>query len=101
MQKKILVVDDDAELVELVSFNLKKAGYALGTAFNGVDALKKARTIRPDLILLDVLMPFIDGDDLYRGLRQDRATRYTPVIYVTGQDAPDKKASRRRITGRR
>src|SRR5690242_18814582 len=55
MRKKILVVDDDAELVELISFNLKHAGYSIGTASNGVEAIKKARSLEPDLIVLDVM----------------------------------------------
>ena len=61
MRKKILVVDDDADWVELISFNLKKAGFLIGTATNGIDALKKARTLIPDLILLDLKLPELDG----------------------------------------
>jgi len=61
MRKKILVVDDDADLVELIRFNRTQAGYAIGTASNGVEAIKKARSWQPDLIVLDIMMPELDG----------------------------------------
>lgn len=83
MRKKILVVDDDAELVELLSFNLKQAGYAIGTATNGVEAIKKARSLTPDLILLDVMMPELDGFAVCEILRRDSATASTPIMMLT------------------
>jgi DNA-binding response OmpR family regulator len=83
MRKKILVVDDDAELVELVSFNLKQAGYVIGTAANGVDAIKKARTLAPDLIVLDVMMPELDGFAVCEILRRDAATASIPIMMLT------------------
>src|SRR5882757_5728271 len=83
MPKRILVVDDDAELVELVSFNLKQAGYAIGTASNGVDALKKARSLEPDLIVLDVMMPELDGFAVCEILRRDVATASIPIMMLT------------------
>jgi DNA-binding response OmpR family regulator len=83
MRKKILVVDDDADLVELLSFNLKKAGFAIGTAFDGIEALKKARSIAPDLILLDLMLPELDGFAVCEILRRDSATAAIPVIMLT------------------
>jgi DNA-binding response OmpR family regulator len=83
MRKKILVVDDDAELVELVSFNLKHAGYAIGTASNGVEALKKAHSLEPDLIVLDVMMPELDGFAVCEILRRDAATASIPIMMLT------------------
>jgi DNA-binding response OmpR family regulator len=83
MRKKILVVDDDAELVELVSFNLKQAGYAIGTASNGVDAIKKARSLEPDLIVLDVMMPELDGFAVCEILRRDASTALIPIMILT------------------
>lgn len=83
MPKKILVVDDDAELVELVSFNLTKAGYNIGTASNGVEAIRKARALSPDLIVLDVMMPELDGFGVCEILRRDRATASIPIILLT------------------
>jgi DNA-binding response OmpR family regulator len=83
MRKKILVVDDDAELVEIISFNLKQAGYSIGTASNGVDALKKARSLEPDLIVLDVMMPELDGFAVCEILRRDSATAALPILMLT------------------
>jgi len=83
MRKKILVVDDDADLVELLCFNLKKAGFAIGTAFNGVDAIKKARSLLPDVILLDLMLPELDGFTVCEILRRDAATASIPIVMLT------------------
>jgi DNA-binding response OmpR family regulator len=83
MRKKILVVEDDAELVELLSYQLKKAGFAVGTAIDGIEALKKARTVTPDLILLDLMLPELDGFAVCEILRRDAATALIPIIMVT------------------
>lgn len=83
MRKKILVVDDDAELIELISFNLKQAGYSIGTAANGVEAIKKARSLGPDLIVLDVMMPELDGFAVCEILRRDTATATIPIMMLT------------------
>src|SRR5262245_16737076 len=83
MRKKILVVDDDADWVELISFNLKKAGFSIGTALNGIEALKKARSIAPDLILLDLKLPELDGFAVCEILRRDAATASIPIVMLT------------------
>ncbi len=83
MRKKILVVDDDPEVRELLGFNLKKAGFAIGTAANGVEALKKACSVSPDLILLDLMMPELDGFAVCEILRRDPATSAIPILIVT------------------
>jgi DNA-binding response OmpR family regulator len=83
MRKKILVVEDDAELVELLSYQLKTAGFAIGTAMDGIEALKKARTVAPDLILLDLMLPELDGFAVCEILRRDAATASIPIIMVT------------------
>jgi DNA-binding response OmpR family regulator len=83
MRKKILVVEDNADLVDLVAFNLKRAGYAIGTAMNGVEGLKKARSLLPDLILLDLMLPELDGFAVCEILRRDAATSAIPIIMLT------------------
>lgn len=83
MQKKILVVEDDAELVELLRFNLKKAGFAVGTASDGIEAIKKARSLLPDLVLLDLMLPELDGFAVCEVLRRDPNLAHTPVIMLT------------------
>src|SRR5258706_13744561 len=83
MKKKILVVDDDADIVELVSFNLKQAGYAVGTAKDGVEAIKKTCSLAPDLIVLDLMMPELDGFAVCEVLRHDPITASVPIIILT------------------
>ncbi|HWX20872.1 MAG TPA: response regulator [Candidatus Binatia bacterium] len=83
MRKKILVVEDDAELVELLRFNLKAAGFSVGTAADGIEALKKARSLLPDLILLDLMLPELDGFAVCEILRRDSALASVPIIMVT------------------
>ena len=81
--KKILVVDDENDVAELFSFNLRAAGFEVITAANGQEALGKARALMPGLILLDVMLPEIDGFEVCRLLRQDPLTRQIPIIMLT------------------
>jgi DNA-binding response OmpR family regulator len=83
MRKKILVVDDDPDLIELISFNLKHAGYSIGTASNGVDAIKKTHSLSPDLIVLDIMMPELDGFAVCEILRRDTQTASIPIMMLT------------------
>lgn len=84
MRKKILIVEDNSELLELQRLTLKEAGYVTVTASNGLEALKKARTVSPDLILLDLVLPELDGFAVCESLRQDPATANIPIIVLTG-----------------
>lgn len=85
VKSKILVVDDEPEAVELVEFNLKGAGYEVSTAGDGAEALNKARRIQPNLIILDVMMPEIDGMEVCKLLRRDPATSAIPIIMLTAK----------------
>jgi DNA-binding response OmpR family regulator len=87
VRKKILVVEDDPDLVELLSFNLRACGFVVSTADNGVDGLKKARSIIPDLILLDLMLPQLDGFGVCEVLRRDPATTAVPIIMVTAMSS--------------
>ena len=82
---KILVVDDEPDALELVSFNLKAAGHDVVTAQDGQEALKKARQTVPDLILLDVMLPEVDGMEVCKLLRRDAATSSIPIIMLTAK----------------
>ena len=83
--KTILVVDDDASLVESVTEILNAEGYSVLSAPDGEDGFRKARESKPDLILLDVMMAHdSEGFDIAKRLKQDELTRGTPVILVTG-----------------
>ena len=84
MRRKVLVVEDDPDQLEVTRLSLKAAGFAIGTAANGVEALKKARTVAPDLILLDVMMPGMDGFAVCETLRGNPATASIPVLMLTG-----------------
>jgi DNA-binding response OmpR family regulator len=83
MRRKILVVDDDEDTIELLEFSLKKAGFAVGTARNGVEALKKVCSISPDLVLLDLMMPEIDGFGVCETLKSNPMTATVPIIMLT------------------
>ena len=87
VKPKILVVDDEPEAVELLEFNLKQAGYAVTTAGDGAEALKKARTQSPDMIVLDVMLPEMDGFEICKSLRLDSTTAKIPIIMLTAKAA--------------
>ena len=87
MKPKILVVDDEPEAVELVEFNLKQAGFDVATAADGAEALKKARAVSPALILLDLMLPEIDGLEVCKLLRRDPVTAGIPIIMLTAKAA--------------
>jgi DNA-binding response OmpR family regulator len=84
---KILVVDDEPEAVELIEFNLKQAGFGSISAGDGAEALKKARSLEPALIVLDLMMPEMDGLEVCRILRRDPATASIPIIMLTAKAA--------------
>ena len=73
-QYKILVVDDESDIIEFIDYNLKKEGYLVATAFNGANAIEIAKTFKPDLILLDVMMPVMDGIETCKQLKSDPLT---------------------------
>jgi DNA-binding response OmpR family regulator len=87
MKPKILVVDDEPEAVELIEFNLKQAGFDVATADDGAEALKKARAVSPALILLDLMLPEIDGLEVCKLLRRDPVTAGIPIIMLTAKAA--------------
>lgn len=84
---KVLVVDDEPDAVELVSFNLKAAGYEVVTADDGNEAIKRARQHTPDLVLLDVMLPEVDGLEVCKLLRRDPVTSGVPIIMLTAKAA--------------
>jgi DNA-binding response OmpR family regulator len=87
VRPKILVVDDEPEAVELVEFNLKQAGYDVLTAADGAEALKKAHSALPSLIVLDLMLPEVDGLEVCKMLRRDPATASIPIVMVTAKAA--------------
>jgi two-component system phosphate regulon response regulator PhoB len=87
VRSKILVVDDEPEAVELVEFNLKQAGYSVVTAADGAEALNKARATQPSLIVLDLMLPEVDGLEVCKMLRRDPATTGIPIVMLTAKAA--------------
>ena len=83
MAEKILVVEDEITLQETLAYNLKRQGYEVETVGDGPAALQSARTTHPDLILLDIMLPGMDGFEVCRVLRQEMAT---PVLMLTARD---------------
>lgn len=85
MARKILVVDDETVLVETMAYNLEQAGYQVATAADGASALEAARRETPDLIILDIMLPEMDGLEVCRQLRRDKTTSTTPIMMLTAK----------------
>jgi len=85
MTKKILVCDDEPYILLALTDAVEMEGYECVTAINGKEALQKARETLPDLIMLDIMMPFMDGFEVCRELKADAATRDIPVIMLTAK----------------
>jgi DNA-binding response OmpR family regulator len=83
--QRVLIVDDEADTVELIEFNLKNSGYQTATASGGAEALRKVRSMNPDLIILDLMLPEIDGLQVCKLLRNDPATANIPVLMLTAK----------------
>lgn len=91
MAQKILIADDSPTIVEMLKFALSSEGYEVVTACDGVDAIEMVYKEAPDLILLDILMPKMNGYQVCRLIKGDRDTASIPVIMLTGQDQPKDK----------
>src|SRR5271169_2551843 len=85
MKSRILVVDDEPDVLDLVTYNLTQAGFQTDTAVDGAEALRKARSTIPDLILLDLMLPELDGLEVCKLLRRDSKTSAIPIIMLTAR----------------
>ncbi|MEW6680732.1 MAG: response regulator, partial [bacterium] len=83
MPQKILLVDDDQTILKVASYNLKKAGYDVLTAINGAEAIRKVEEEKPDLIILDVSMPVVDGYEVCQRIREKQLTSHIPIIMLS------------------
>jgi two-component system alkaline phosphatase synthesis response regulator PhoP len=83
---KILLVDDEPDILEILEFNLRKEGFEVVTARNGEEGLALARSFRPDLIVLDIMMPVMDGVEVCRQLRADESFDQTVVTFLTARE---------------
>ena len=82
---KILLVDDEPDILEFIGYNLKKEGFEIETASNGVDGLKQAKIFKPDLILLDVMMPQMDGMEMCTELRKLDSFKETLIVFLSAR----------------
>jgi len=82
---RILIVDDEEDILEFISYNLRKNDYDVFTSANGKDALKKAQEVRPDLIILDIMMPEMDGIEVCKRLRLDDRFKGTIIAFLTAR----------------
>jgi len=89
MAKKILIVDDETNLVKMVESRLKANGYEVIIAKNGKEGFEKAKAGKPDLILLDIIMPVMNGEEALKKLKQDEDTKSIPVIMLTAKGEVD------------
>ncbi len=89
MPVKVLVCDDERHIVRLIQVNLERQGYQVVTAFDGKEGLEKIRAEKPNLVVLDVMMPYMDGFEVLKNLRREKETENLPVIMLTAK-AQDK-----------
>src|SRR5271170_7790964 len=83
--KKILLIEDDSDLYSLLKYNLEKDGFILNGLQTGKGAIELCRQVRPDLILLDIMLPDSDGLDICKGIRRDPDLAATPIIFLTAR----------------
>ena len=93
MAQKILIADDDVETLRLIGLMLQRQGFEIAAAANGAQALEMTHTISPDLIILDVMMPDMDGYQVTRQLRQDPTTSEIPILMFTAKGQVEDKVT--------
>lgn len=86
LAQKVLLVDDEADIIELLKYNLEREGYQVSTALNGRDAIKAAKANKPDLIVLDIMMPGMDGVEVCNQLRQLPEFKHTLITFLTARN---------------
>ncbi|MFA4991881.1 MAG: response regulator [Candidatus Omnitrophota bacterium] len=84
-KKRILIVDDEEDIVNILKFRLEANNYSVLSAFDGQDALERARSERPDLIILDLMLPKLDGYKVCRALKSDENYKDIPIIIFTAR----------------
>jgi DNA-binding response OmpR family regulator len=86
MYKRILVIDDEVEIVKAIQIRLEQAGYETLVAHDGMEGLEKARKEKPDLIILDLMLPKMDGYKLCALLKRDKKYNHIPIMMLTAHD---------------
>ena len=83
--KKILIVDDEKDILEFLSYNLKKEGFSIYTASNGLEGLEKTKKIKPDLIIVDLMMPKMNGIEMCENIRNDKKLSNVIILFLTAR----------------
>ncbi|MDD5432073.1 MAG: response regulator [Candidatus Omnitrophica bacterium] len=83
MRKKIIIIDDEPDVLRVLEIRLKKSGYEVFTGLNGQEALNLAHQIKPDLIILDVYLPLINGDEVAKILKNDLKLKHIAIILIS------------------
>jgi len=100
MPKKILVVDDTGVLRNIIVFNLKKAGYSVAEAVDGIDGLEKMKEFLPDVVILDLMMPRLDGFGVLTEKGKDDGIKNIPVLVLTAKGGEDDKENAMKLGAR-
>ena len=96
---KILVIDDEPEITDIIETFLENAGYEVKSENSSMVGIERAKTFVPDLILLDIMMPFMDGYDICSDLKNCDKTKNIPVVFLTGKDARSDEGRSFRVGG--
>lgn len=83
--KRILIIEDEKDIVNLISYHFRQAGYNVNTALNGFEGLQKAKKEKPSIIILDLMLPELDGKDVCRALKADPLTKSIPILMLTAK----------------
>lgn len=86
MAYRLLIVDDEKEIVESLTLRLKREGYEVSTAFDGEEALQKLRDDNPDLVILDLMLPKLNGFEVLERMRKEFIDKWRPVIIISAKD---------------
>ncbi len=87
VRKKVIIVDDEEDILNTLEFNLKKEGFEVIKSKSGIEGLEKIKTFKPDIVILDIMLPGMDGFSVLRNLKIDKATSSIPVIMLTARDS--------------
>ena len=96
---RILVIDDEPEITDIIETFLENAGYEVKSENSSMVGIERAKTFLPDLILLDIMMPFMDGYDICSDLKNSEKTKKIPVVFLTGKDARSDEGRSFRVGG--
>jgi DNA-binding response OmpR family regulator len=99
MKKKILIVDDEVNILKVLRFYLTNANYEVVTTGDGAIGIQQARSLKPDLLILDIMMPKVDGPAIAQAVREFPETKDTPIIFLTGLLSKNEQKGERRTEG--